>query len=120
MARKEEIVVTWTDDLDGTELSADTLVEVHFAHNGNEYVIDLSEENANKLANFLAPYKEAGRRVGRTPAPAKRKKTSLGLRDLSGRDLNAVRQWARENDYEVSARGRVPQHIVAAYDEANS
>lgn len=120
MARKEEIVVTWTDDLDGTELSADTLVEAHFAHNGNEYVIDLSEENANKLADSLAPYKEAGRRVGPTPAPAKRKKTSLGLRDLSGRDLNAVRQWARENDYEVSARGRVPQHIVAAYDEANS
>lgn len=120
MARKEEVVVTWTDDLDGTVLTADELVEVHFAHNGDEWTLDLSEKNAKKLSDFLEPYMAAGRPVGRAASPAKRKKASLGNRDLSGRDLTAVRKWASENGHTVSDRGRVPQNILNAYDEANS
>jgi len=31
-------------------------------------------------------------------------------------DLTAVRQWARDNGYAVSDRGRVPNSVLAAYD----
>jgi hypothetical protein len=34
--------------------------------------------------------------------------------------LSQVRQWATENGYEVSSRGRIPANIVEAYEEANA
>lgn len=32
---------------------------------------------------------------------------------------SAVREWARENGYSVSDRGRIPQNVVSAYAEAH-
>ncbi|MFK0402749.1 histone-like nucleoid-structuring protein Lsr2 [Microbacterium sp. NPDC090225] len=36
----------------------------------------------------------------------------------STEDLNAIRQWARDNGYTVSDRGRIAANVVAAYREA--
>jgi hypothetical protein len=34
-------------------------------------------------------------------------------------DTKAVRQWASENGYNVSSRGRIPAEVVQAYEAAN-
>ncbi|NAZ75228.1 hypothetical protein GTQ99_07295 [Kineococcus sp. T13] len=36
----------------------------------------------------------------------------------TGRDMNAVRAWLRQNDHQVSDRGRIAQELLDAYDAA--
>lgn len=54
------------------------------------------------------------RRGSRTTASRSRRRGAAA----STPDLAAVRAWARENGYTVSDRGRVPNSILAAYQES--
>jgi hypothetical protein len=90
---------------------------VHFAHQGEEWVLDLSETNAARLSDVLAEYKKAGTPVTRPTA----KKASRAANSGSGRtDLAAIRSWAKDNGHKVSDKGRVPGTVVAAFDAAHS
>jgi hypothetical protein len=106
-----------TDDLDGTVLEEGEGKQVTFSVEGRAYEIDLSESNAKKFHDALAPFVGAARTtgsagVGRTPRASTRAKTDL--------DLGAVREWARANGHTVSDRGRVPATIVDAYRAATA
>ncbi|OKH95404.1 histone-like nucleoid-structuring protein Lsr2 [Streptomyces uncialis] len=107
MAKK--IVTTITDDLDGKE--ADETVA--FALDGKTYEIDLSNKNAKKLRAALAPFAEAGRKVGRGGKP---KAASAGRNN----DTAQIREWAKVNGYEVNDRGRVSATVREAYEKANT
>lgn len=104
----QRIVYRLEDDLDNSE-AAETIV---FGVDSVSYEIDLSEANAQKLRDLLAPYVAAGRRVGG------RRKT--GNRRRGGSSATEVRAWAAENGYTVSSRGRVPAEVREAYDRAHS
>lgn len=114
MAKK--VTVTLVDDLD-LESTADESVE--FALDGVTYEIDLSEANAAALRESLAKWIDAARRSGG------RKKT--GMRPTAGvrtgashrEETAAIRAWARENGFTVSARGRIPTEVLEAYQKAN-
>ena len=56
----QRIVYRLEDDLDNSE-AAETIV---FGIDSVSYEIDLSESNAQKLRDLLAPYVASGRRVG--------------------------------------------------------
>lgn len=104
-------IIELIDDLDETTIEEGGTHT--FALNGASYEIDLSSANAEKLRDALAPFIEAARRVksgavGR--GTSARKNTSA--------DMNTIRAWARENGYTVSDRGRVPERVMAAYNEA--
>lgn len=104
MAKK--IVTYLIDDIDGSD-AVDTIV---FAVDGVTYEIDLNKENAAALrADFDKWIKPArrisGRRTRRSAAPA------------AASDAGRIREWARENGYEVSERGRIPAEIRAAYEQ---
>ena len=108
MAQKVKIILV--DDVDGG--SADETVR--FGLDGTSYEIDLSEANAKQLRAALDPYLAKGRKVsgrgapkGRQPAPAR------------SQDVGQIRQWARENGYEVRERGRIQAEIQEAYHRAN-
>ena len=112
MARK--VITVLTDDLDGGK--ADRTVE--FGLDGVTYTIDLSDENAGGLRKTLDPYIGAGRRIGRSLAETGRPGRREGRAATSGmdRDQNrAVREWASNNGYEISERGRIPVSVVEAY-----
>ena len=115
MARK--IIHQLVDDLDGTVLEPGEGTSVHFALDGRGYEIDLTDENATKLRELLAPYIAAGRRTIGSVATAK----SAGRPRSAGntRDLQKVREWARANGHTVSDRGRIPFSILEAFDAAN-
>lgn len=115
MARK--VVVELVDDLDGTPIEQGAGGTVSFAFDGVTYEIDLSDASRVKLAEALEPFIAAGRRAGNSPVTARRRSAA---RESSGRDLNAVRQWARTNGHQVSDRGRVPAAVLEAYDAANA
>jgi hypothetical protein len=108
MARKVSVVTA--DDLGGSP-DAGT---VSFGLDGVSYEIDLAPANRIRLADAVAPYIAAGRKVsrgrrGRAPQPA-----------AGGRvDRAAVRAWAREAGLAVSERGRISTEVMGQYEAAH-
>ncbi len=125
MAQKVQVILV--DDVDGGE-AAET---VSFALDGVSYEIDVSEVNADKLRDALAPWVGHARRVaGRSSSGRARSSSSGGgggrsrAASSSGgaapkHDLSDVRAWARENGYQVSDRGRVSSEVITAYEKAH-
>ncbi|MBT0566130.1 Lsr2 family protein [Williamsia sp. CHRR-6] len=108
MAKK--VTVTIVDDTDESK-SADETVE--FGLDGVTYEIDLSTDNAEKLRGQLEEWIESARRVGG------RRRGKAAAAAAPANDTAAIREWARENGYEVSARGRVSAEIVDLYNQAH-
>ena len=107
----QRTVITLIDDLDHKGVEADGHT-IRFAYQGIQYEIDLSEKNAKKLDKALAPFLAAARRVS---SPAPRPKLIA-----AGVDTKAVRKWAESNRIEMSARGRIPAHVIEQYRAAGN
>lgn len=112
MARQTQ--VRYVDDLDGSEAEG----EVNFALDGKTYAIDLSEKNKQLLTEALQPYIDAARKAGGGAAPRQGRRRSSGAGD-AGPSPRQVREWGRENGYEVSEFGRVSKNLVEAYKAAH-
>ncbi|MBX6390913.1 MAG: Lsr2 family protein [Frankia sp.] len=111
----QKTIVSLIDDLSGEEADE----TVRFGLDGAQYEIDLSEKNATKLRESLAPFVGAARRAGGRASSGRRSSRSTSRRS-SGTDRTAdIREWARSNGYTVSDRGRIAQNIVEAYDKAH-
>lgn len=102
----QRTVIELIDDITG--VMADETVQ--FGLDKGSYEIDLSTQNAKGLREALAPYVAAGRTTRRSPV--------VVVKPV--RDIKAIRAWAIGQGYEISTRGRIPELIVAAYDEAHS
>jgi Lsr2 len=103
----QRVVVTLFDDIDGGE-AAET---VSFGLDGKTYEIDLSEVNAEKLRDGLAPFVGAGRRRSRS---GKAFRTTAVAPDPA-----TVRAWARSHGMDVPPRGRIPKKVYEAFAEAS-
>ena len=110
MAQKVHIVLV--DDLDGSEATE----SVSFGLDGTSYEIDLSEENAAQLREALAPYVGHARKVG---GPGRRNGRRSAAASSDGPSAREIRDWARENGYEVPDRGRVSAEVRSAFDAAH-
>lgn len=112
----QRTVVTLIDDLD--EGNADETVV--FGIDGSSYEIDLSAKHAAALRDSLAKYvanaRRGGARPGRPAGSGRR-----GGRPARGdrEQTQAIREWARNHDYKVGEKGRIPAHIVEAYNAQN-
>lgn len=106
MAQQTNVV--YVDDLEGKEITDNDVPTVHFSLDGVDYEIDLNNKNQEKMRKALKPYVDAAHRVG--------KKT--GKRGTKTSSLNAseVRAWAQQQGLEVPDRGRLPQHIMDAWN----
>jgi hypothetical protein len=109
------------DDLDGSEASG----TLQFGLDGRSYEIDLSDKNASKLRDALAPFidvarKAGGRSSGRRRGSSQRQEPEAAKPARSSREeTSAIRQWAREHGHEVSDRGRIPKSVLEAYKAAS-
>jgi Lsr2 len=110
--------VVLTDDLDGSE-AAETIT---YTVNGQDYEIDLSEENTQRFYDTFGQYIERSRRVERQTAPTRRGRGNGRRRGGAGGrdDIPLIRAWAESQGMDVSTRGRIKKEIIAAYDEAHS
>ena len=106
----QRVTVALEDDLDGGP-AAET---VRFSVGGSEYEIDLSTKNAAALRKQLAPFIEHARKAGR--AQRRRPGRTAASRERSG----GIRAWAKDQGIAVSSRGRIPAHVVAQYEAANT
>lgn len=107
------------DDLDGSE-GATTR---EFSFLGVDYEVDLTDANFAKFQKAVEKYTEFGRKVNKARRNIKpgatRTHTTVGT--TTGRaDLDAVRQWARQNGYEVSDRGRIKGEVQEAFNQAHN
>ena len=101
MARKTRIVLI--DDING-ELGDET---IKFGLDGIDYEIDLCTENAAKFRDLMDPWIQAGRRVGG------RRVAGTDTRKVS--DASKIRTWAREQNMQVSEKGRISAKVRSAY-----
>lgn len=106
-------IVQLEDDLSG----GDAAESVSFSLDGKSFEIDLSEDNAARLRELLAPYIAAGRGV-RGVRGAQRRAFAASSADEA--DPATIRAWAVANGYEVSTRGRVSRELKDAYKSAQS
>lgn len=110
MAQTVQILLI--DDVDGGEASE----TISFALDGAAYEIDLSETHAAELRNSFALWVANARRIS---ARAGGRSSKRGPARTDRAQLQDMRRWARENGHRVSERGRVPQEIQQAYQEAH-
>lgn len=103
-----QTITVITDDLDGT----DEAENVSFGFEGQQYEIDLSEENRARLADALQPFIAKARRAGAASRSVRRGRTPDSDRRS---ELSEIRAWARSNGHTVSERGRIPATVMDAY-----
>src|SRR4051794_3304526 len=111
----QQVVTTLIDDLDGSE-AADTIT---IGYKGYTYELDLSEKNAAKLEKVLAPFVQAGRRVGRLGGGGSRTTRETTTKRVPS-DSTAVRAWAQANGVDVPARGRIPNAVREKFEAAQA
>ena len=107
MVQKVSIILV--DDLDGAEADE----TVRFGLDGTSYEIDLTSEHAAELREALAPYVGHARKAGSGGRRARSSPTRTGAPAAD------IRAWARENNFDVPDRGRIPADLREAYDAAN-
>ena len=113
MAQRVQTILV--SDLSGSEL-ADDGQTVQFSYRGADYAIDLSHEEVAEFANVMQKYTDVARRVGGRRQPGGNR---TGGASVDREQLRKMREWAAENGYKVSSRGRIPQEVQDAYHAAN-
>jgi hypothetical protein len=109
----KKVIVELIDDFDGKSKAEET---VFFSLDGVEYEIDLSTKNAGKLRGVFEQWTGAARKVGRIP----RGKARAATRTTADKQqTGAIREWAKNNGYNVSSRGRIQADIIEAYNKAS-
>lgn len=101
----QTLLVTTTDDLDGTEGAA----TVKFSLDGHVYEIDLTDRHAAEFRSALGPYAASAR-----PVRASQAKRPVADRERAVK----VRSWARSNGYDVGSKGRIPAYVEEAFSAA--
>jgi hypothetical protein len=114
----QKVIVELVDDLDGT--ASDDISTVSFSLDGADYEIDLTEANAEQLRSTLEEYVASARRTGgrikRGTGPAKSTSRPAAEREKT----KAIREWAKENGFDLAERGRIPANVIEAYEEAQA
>ena len=110
----QKITTLFIDDMDGGQADG----TVRFALDGTEYEIDLNAKHSEELRSALGKYVSHARKVG---GGARRAGRAPGRPSRGGGpalNTTEIRNWARENGYDIKDRGRVPADLVAKYQAA--
>lgn len=112
----QQVIVELVDDLDGT--TAEDISTVSFGLDGATYEIDLTEANAQSLRGALEQFVGAARRTG---GRLKRGAAPTATRPSANREqTQAIREWARQQGYDLADRGRIPFNVIEAFDQAHT
>lgn len=103
MARRE--ITQYFDDLDETPLNEDEVDIINFSLDGTDYILDLSHKNGAKFREALAPFLAAARE-----APVDLMATVTA---------SEIRRWAKENNFAVAHRGKIPNEVIEAFEKAH-
>ncbi|MDQ0869062.1 hypothetical protein QFZ70_001535 [Arthrobacter sp. V1I9] len=107
---KETITIV-RDDLDGSENAK----SYKFGWGDDQYEIDLSENNAKELQDFLAKYIDAAAKVTNRLPRSERSSAPKSNKE----ELARVREWAAKEGLKVNPRGRISGDVLKAYQDAH-
>jgi hypothetical protein len=110
VARK--VQVNLLDDLDGSPADETVL----FALDGVGYEIDLSSAHAQELRSALEAFVKAARKAGRGHVVTATRPRFGGSTRTDREQNQAIREWAKRQNIELSGRGRIPRSIVEQYE----
>lgn len=110
----QKITTLFIDDIDGGAAEG----TVRFALDGTEYEIDLNAKHSEELRSALGKYVTHARKVGGVARRGGRAAGRAGRGAGSSLNTTEIRNWARENGYDIKDRGRVPADLVAKYQAA--
>jgi hypothetical protein len=119
MAQRVVTIVTFIDDLDGSEYQEGEGETFLYTWDGTAYEIDLSEANAERFREAMAPWVAASRRA--TSAGPTTTSTPGKQRRRKRAEIIAIREWGRAQGFDVPpiGGGRTPEAVIRAYDEAH-
>ena len=110
----KRVIEVLTSDLSGDDLGDDGQT-IEFSYQGVDYSIDLTKKEANDFHKSLSTYTAKARRVG-----GRKKRMQSPTSTLAAQEKTAlVRDWARQNGYTVSDRGRISKAVQDAFDAAH-
>ncbi|WP_207843930.1 histone-like nucleoid-structuring protein Lsr2 [Williamsia soli] len=116
--------VEFTDDIDGKALDIDDLNRVSWSWLGVDYEFETSTANLDRIEHGrvpLATLLATSRRVGgRKHRPSHTTTAPTRIAVVAGTDSTTIRQWARDNGYELGDRGRIPTHILTAFTDRST
>ena len=110
----QKITTLFIDDIDGGAAEG----TVRFALDGTEYEIDLNAKHSEELRSALGKYVTHARKVGGAARRAGRVAGRASRGAGSTVNTTEIRNWARENGFDIKDRGRVPADLVAKYQAA--
>jgi hypothetical protein len=110
----QKITTLFIDDIDGGAADG----TVRFALDGTDYEIDLNAKHTEELRSALGKYVTHARKVGGVARRAGRAAGRASRGGGSALNTTEIRNWARENGYDIKDRGRVPADLVAKYQTA--
>ena len=110
----QKIQTLFIDDIDGGAAEG----TVRFALDGTEYEIDLNAKHTEELRSALGKYVTHARKVGGSARRAGRTAGRASRGAGSSLNTTEIRNWAREQGYDIKDRGRVPADLVAKYQAA--
>ncbi|MHA7179492.1 histone-like nucleoid-structuring protein Lsr2 [Arthrobacter sp. MDB2-24] len=114
----QRVQVQLVDDLNGEEAQE----TVRFGIDGTDYEIDLTTDNAQALRTALAEYVGRARKAKtdrRNQGGQQASSNSTSSSRVKRENTQQIRQWAQDNGHNPSARGRITQSIIDAYNEAH-
>ena len=115
----QKVTVQLVDDLDDSPITPGSGRTLEFAFDGSSYEIDLTDDNVDKFREAISDYVAAARKVsGRRSSGGAAAPKSAPKRGNS-EELAKIREWAKENGYEVSTRGRISTQVQEAYAAAH-
>ncbi|MBM4517937.1 Lsr2 family protein [Rhodococcus hoagii] len=107
MARKVVTLTEFFDDFDGEKIDDGLSETIEFAVQGTSYRMDLRPKNAERFRKDLEKWIAAAAKVDGRPNRSKRSRMGSGGSRTSKEGLAAIRNWAADNGYHVSTRGRI-------------
>lgn len=110
----QKIQTLFIDDIDGGAAEG----TVRFALDGTDYEIDLNAKHSEELRSALGRYVSHARKVGGSARRAGRAAGRGSRGSSSALNTTEIRNWAREQGYDIKDRGRVPADLVAKYQAA--
>jgi hypothetical protein len=110
----QKIQTLFIDDIDGGAAEG----TVRFALDGTDYEIDLNAKHSEELRSALGKYVSHARKVGGSARRAGRAAGRASRGASSALNTTEIRNWAREQGYDIKDRGRVPADLVAKYQAA--
>lgn len=110
MAKKQ--TVQFIDDLDGKIL--DEFETVRWSIDGKEYEFDTSPKHAQQFRTTIDKYLAVSRRVG-----TKKRGRPAAASKATSTSTQVIREWAIDEGYEVSSRGRISAGIIEAFEAAH-